>query len=275
MATSNWVIAAGAMVGGIYAYARWVEPFWLDIRTVEIPIRGLDPAFDGYRIAWLSDIHWNPRMSLEWIEDIVARANALDADVIALGGDVVLSRTKWTADGIRVLGTLRAPDGVRAVLGNHDYGRSGGNGWRLRRALADSGIVELWNDAVPIERNGARLWLGGVGDLWRDACDIAGAFRGIPADEPRVLLCHNPDGILQSHGTRVDLMISGHTHGGQVRIPFLGAIVTRTETGRKLGDGLAYWGDTAVYTGRGIGFGRTQIRFLSRPEMPVIVLRSR
>jgi len=268
----GWLIT-GAALAGLGAYARWVEPSWLDVSETEIPLRGLDAAFDGYRIAFLSDLHWGPRKRLAWLERIVDRVNALAPDLIAIGGDIIQFRARNIAEGMAILDRLRAPDGVWCVLGNHDFRRRGIGPLRIRRELANTAIRELWNEAVPIRRGDVAFWLAGVGDFWRDVCDVYGALQGVPPDEPRIVLSHNPDGYLQIGGTRVDLMLSGHTHGGQVRLPFIGPVITRTASGRTLGAGLQQVGETQIYTSRGVSHGDLPVRLFCRPELPVILLR--
>ena len=269
----GWIVA-GAALAAVGAYARWIEPFWLEVTRIEVPIRGLRRAFDGYRIAFLADIHWDPNKRADWLRGVVARTNALGADMIALGGDLITFRAPHVAEGIAILAGLRAPDGVWCVLGNHDYHGAGDDARRVRDELVRNGMRELWNESAPIRRGDAVFWLGGVGDLWRDACDVYGTFREVPADEPRILLCHNPDGIRQRGGVRVDLVLSGHTHGGQVRLPFVGALLTRTRAGRHMVAGMYRFGDSRVYTSRGIAHGRWQVRFLVRPELSLVILRA-
>ena len=268
------LLAAGAALVGFSLYARWIEPRWLEISHTEVALDGLDPAFDGYRLAFVSDIHWGLAESTEWLEDVVRRVNDLKPDLVAVGGDIIHSGTQNISEGLAILDGLRAPDGVWCVLGNHDYQRYGRGAGPMRRALGRTRIRELWNEAVPIRRGDAAFWLAGVGDLWRDACDFYAALAGVPSDEPRIVLCHNPDGHREIAGQRVDLMLSGHTHGGQVRLPFVGPIFTRTVSSRRLAAGLTSAGGTQVYVGRGVSEGKWKVRFLCPRELPVIALRA-
>jgi uncharacterized protein len=278
LTTSVLIAIVSAIV--VYVYARWIEPLRIQYHEVPVYLDDLDAAFDGYRIAVLSDIHWNPRMqSRRWIRRIVQRTHALKPDIIVLCGDIVdchAAGSVANSDNLTELdevAKLVAPDGVFAVLGNHDFGPRKRMGTHVRTELERVGIPELWNQSTPVCRDGKRIWFGGTGDWWRDVCDVQGAFEGVPDDEPRILLAHNPDTLLQTDGTRVDLMLSGHTHGGQVRVPFLGAIVTRTRLGRAASAGLVRSRNTQVYISRGISTGESRIRFNCRPELPLIVLR--
>ncbi len=276
-----WAWAALAVVAALLVYVRWVEPRWLDVHEVDVPLAGLGRELDGYRITVLADLHWGARITHADLADVVEIANKQRADLIVIVGDITHYRTPIAHEGIEILDDLAAPDGVWCVLGNHDH--RPGRASHVREVIAESSIRELQNESVVIHRGGSSFLLGGVGDPWRDACDVYGAFAGQQPELPRVLLAHNPDSLMDSPHVRVDLMISGHTHGGQVRLPWVGPLITRTRSGRALAAGLNRFsrslvytsrGIGLVYTSRGIGHGTYPIRFLCRPEAPVLVLRS-
>jgi predicted MPP superfamily phosphohydrolase len=276
------VLAGGGLLaGGSAAYAVAVEPTWLRTVEVDIPIPRLDPAFDGYTIAQLSDLHVGGGASEDYLRSAAARATAAGPDLVALTGDYVQGpRASESANVVeRVVGDLSAPDGVLAVFGNHDAGvydpsRHHPDPDRLDRvadALRRGGARVLVNESVEVRRGEARLRLVGLGDLWigdyAPACVVEAG-----EDAPRIALTHNPDTALGLARLGCDLILCGHTHGGQVSIPFFGPPLLPVEH-RELAAGLCRVGKTPVYVNRGVGWLR-RIRFGVRPEVTVIRLRA-
>jgi predicted MPP superfamily phosphohydrolase len=271
---------AVAGVAAAAAYPVFAEPHRLAVSRRSFPMRDLPPSLDGLRIVQLTDIHLGPWTSLGRVRRIVEHANALDADLIALTGDYVVRSPEYIPQVASALANLRARVGVVAVLGNHD--------WYLDGPLCASEIRR--GGATPIDNT--RLFLtpgrtlsdtpsglcvAGVGDLWRDRQDYDAALGDLPPDMPRLLLSHNPDvaeepAFLRS-GHRVDLMLSGHTHGGQIRLPFVGAPVTMSRYGQKYARGLVQGPACPVFVCRGLGMVMLPVRFGSVPEIAVIELR--
>jgi len=206
--------AGAALLGYPFIEARWVR---VSRRRIIVP--RLPPEFAGTTAAFLADIHHGPYFGLGFVRSIVEDTNALGADLVALGGDYVHRDPKFIAPCIAELARLRAPLGVYAVLGNHDHWEGAP---RTRAELAKAGIAELRNTGVWLTRRGSRLRLGGVGDLWEDTQDLDSALGGCRDDETVILLSHNPDYVEDIRDRRVGLVLSGHTHGGQVNIPFFG-----------------------------------------------------
>jgi len=179
----------------------------------------------------------------------------------------------------RALGRLRAPLGVFAVLGNHDFSVRNALGWRryrgLHKAVADSlarrGIHVLRNESVVIERRGVRLQVAGIDDLWSGECDPAGALRGLCPKSPRLVLAHNPLTVDHLGDERCDLMLSGHTHGGQVNWPGIGRLFMGKKA-RRLPAGMCQHGPTPVYVNKGVGYG-WRFRFGVRPEVAIFTLQ--
>lgn len=278
-------------------YGFGVEPAWLDVTETDITLPGLAPAFDGFRIALVSDLHYGSYLPLARLERVVRLVNALDADLIALTGDMVsqpktLDYLALRAQGLTLKEWPRSPDadavfgvcipqvaqmqarlGALAVLGNHDHWVDGA---AARRHLAQNGIELVENRHRVLIRDGARLVVAGVGDLWAGVQDLNAAFAGAPAADqaPRILLCHNPDyaanRAVAGHGVR--LMLCGHTHGGQVYLPGLGAPILPIRH-REFARGLVRtaWGQ--VYISRGIGQTSPPVRVLTRPEVAILRLR--
>lgn len=245
-----------------------VEPRWLVVERVTVPLRRLPPALDGLRIAHLSDLHLGPEIKAEDIEEAVALTMTLQADLIVLTGDYVTRRVEYGPGLVKPLSRLSAPLGVYATLGNHDH-------WAGAREiagyLAAAGVVVMQNTARPIARDGATLWLVGLDDIWFGTADLNEALVSVPQDACKVVLVHEPDFADQA-ARQADLQLSGHTHGGQVRIPGLGPLIL-PKWGRKYPIGLQKAGAMWVYTSRGVGLVSPPIRFNCPPEVALLTLR--
>lgn len=252
--------------------AHFVEPKHLSFERTEIPIRGLHPSFDGYRIALLSDFHLPAKASLDLVRSAFRIAADFKPDLIALPGDFVHKRVTGIPDFTPYFEGVSAPDGVVGTLGNHDHWVSAE---RVREALAHQTSIELIENTHKLLRRGdGQLAIGGVGDLWCGYVNPVKAFMGVPHDVPRVLLSHNPDFAEDmSAKVRVDLQLSGHTHGGEVRIPLGPAPVIPSKYGQKFREGLCQGKRHRVYVTRGI-CTVCRFRFCCPPEVTGIVLRS-
>lgn len=257
-------------------YSRLVEPWWIDYSYTRIAVRRLPAAFDGLRIAHLSDLHANP-VSPEEIEGWIDKANHLGADLIALTGDFVTGPSRSNVTEIaRRLRQLKAPLGVVACLGNHDYGSPYPNsredhrsfGRFTRNALEHAGVEVLVNGFTERRREGDTLTLAGCGDLWTADFDmdfLSEAPRG-----PLVVLAHNPDTLYSLHYHNFDLMLAGHTHGCHVQFPFLGPPRLPIRH-RHMAGGHYTYEHTQVYVSRGLGY-LSSLKFRSRPELGIIEL---
>ncbi len=252
--------------------AFFVEPGWLSFETIEIPINGLPNAFDGYRITLLADFQYPRWTDADFVRRAIAMGMAFRPDLVAMPGDFVdLPRGSDVPDltGLFDAAGL-APDGAVGTLGNHDHWIHAAG---VRREMAAHTPVRLIeNTSFYVERGGARIAIGGVGDMWEGVADPERAFAGVPSDVPRILLSHNPDIAERRLETRIDLQLSGHTHGGQVRIPFGPAIKTQSLYGDKFRAGLVAGRHHPVYITRGVCTVRG-VRFCCRPEVTGITLR--
>ena len=249
--------------------------FWhlkrLEVATVEVKIAGLAPAFDGYRIAFLTDLHSSAIVPLWWLRQAVEQTLETRSDLIALGGDFVHDDPGYARGLTELLTPLAAPDGVVAVLGNHDHyiGPE-----LVREALSKAGVVELLNVPRRLLRGDAELVVAGVGDLQCDAIDFAAAVGAAPSSVPRVVLSHDPDVFAYwPAGVRLDLMVSGHTHGGQAYLPILGPPFVPSQFGFRYLRGLFREGDRQLYVSRGVGASGVPFRWGCPPELTVVVLR--
>ena len=268
----RWALSVGALgvCGGGGAYATQLEPYRLSIERVALRLARWPRELDGFTIAQLSDLHQSNFMSAERIRAVADAANQLQSDLIVLTGDYVYGLAERAAECARGLAGLRAPLGVFAILGNHDYWEDAA---AVTRALRERDIHVLKNEAVPLARDGGRVWLAGLDDVWEHAHDIQQTLRIVPKDEATILLAHEPDFADEAARHPIDLQLSGHSHGGQVRLPGLGALLT-PYLGRKYPMGLYRVGALTVYTNRGIGMIRPAIRFNCPPEVTLFTLRS-
>ena len=258
----------------IATYGVFVRRRWVRLRRVEVPIADLPASLDGYRIAHLSDLHIGSTVPAADAMRWVARANALDADLVAVTGDLVSTGSSFHGEVVAVLGALRGRDGVFACLGNHDYYEEDA----LCARLLERGVRVLRNEGLAIDRAGARLWLAGVEDLWRGVVDLAAALAGRAAASPdperacvTVLLAHNPAMFPDAAERGVELTLSGHTHAGQVGIPFVEGGLARLTT--KYAGGLFREGASSLFVHAGLGTTGPAIRIGAAPEIVEIVLR--
>ena len=252
--------------------AFYIEPDWLSFETVEIPIEDLPDAFDGYRIALMADFQYPRWTDGDFVRKAISMAMEFKPDLVAMAGDFVDLRRGSVCPDLTGLfdATGAAPDGAVGVLGNHDHWISAAG---VRRELAEHTPIRLVeNTSFLIERGGANIAVGGVGDMWEGVVDPERAFEDVPPDVPRILLAHNPDAANRRIETRIDLQLSGHTHGGQVRIPFGPAIKTQSIYGNQFRAGLVEGRHHPVYITRGVCTVRG-VRFCCRPEVTGITLR--
>lgn len=247
------------------------EAGWIQIERPELPLPNLPRAFDGLRVAFLTDIHHGPYTSLDHVVAVVRTAMKLRPDLILLGGDYSLKDAKFIAPCFEVLAALSAPHGVFGVLGDHDY-RHGPNA--TRAGMKAAGVTELTNRGLWIERSGSRFWLGGVDDLWWGKPNAAAALGEATRYDGVLLVSHNPDFAETMQDRRVGLMLSGHTHGGQAVVPGIGAPFVPSRYGAKYLKGRIAAPTTTVYVSRGLGTSITPLRYGSRPELTLLTLRS-
>ena len=283
-------LGCGALLGGAATsalgsiYATQVEPRWVEVTHLDIPLPGLSEDLEGFTITQLSDLHLGPHVSAEDVRRSVQIANELGADVVALTGDFVYRSADYSIACAQELAFLEARYGVYAVLDNHDIWT---NPRQVTENLIQAGITVLRNDRQALGVGSARLWLLGIKDTghtggpwdefrveWQQTRDaLAALLSDIPAGEPRLLLVHNPDFTEMLPGARMDLALCGHTHGGQVRLPFLGAPIVPSCFGQKYASGLVQGPSTLVYINRGIGLIAPPVRFNCRPEVTLLRLR--
>lgn len=253
----------------ISSYPVFIERYIIRVNTYSIPVPNLPEEFNGFRIVHLTDLHLGFLVPDFLIEYVVNKANSLNGDIIVCTGDYIHEKNS-TGHIDRVwpiLLKLRAKYGVYNVLGNHDHW---GDFERSMYWLNKSG-QNTRHRSRPVERMGKRIWIGGAGDLWEDKAGIDIAFRGVPQNECKIVLAHNPDTADEDFNTPVDLMISGHTHGGQVNIPFVGPPVLPVKN-KRYSSGYIKSKNTNIFISRGIGWTIYPVRFNCCPEIAVLRL---
>lgn len=240
------------------------------INRVEIPISGLAPAFEGLRVALMSDFHHGPLVSAEYIRSAVHLANRLRPDVIALTGDYIHRGGEWAEGCFRELAALRAPMGVFGVLGNHDHYVYASSAVRLAMGMA--GIRDLTNRGINLRRDNQTLRICGVGDLWREKQDLRAALGATQKPDSAILFSHNPDYAESVTDDRVGLILSGHTHGGQCVLPWIGAPVLPSRYGQKYASGLCRAPVAKVFVTTGVGHSFPPVRFNCPAEIALLTL---
>ena len=268
-------LAAGAALAGAggLLYAREVEPRRLEVVRLGLNLPRLAEAFDGYRIVQIGDLHLDDWSKPARLHRIAEMANAEDPDLIAVTGDFA-SYSARKLDTERLVGALRrlrAPDGVLAILGNHDYLT---DVKLIRRCIREAGLTELLNEVVTLGRGDSELHFAGVDDVMEGRSRLDLVLRDLPRSGAAVLLAHEPDFADVAAATgRFDLQLSGHSHGGQVRGPLLGRAVLPPFSQRYT-RGLHRVGGMLVYTNRGLGTVHARLRFGCRPEITALTLRA-
>jgi predicted MPP superfamily phosphohydrolase len=240
----------------------------LSLERVEIRLKRLPKNLDGFKIIQLSDTHHSPFTNLEHIVRAVRVANRLKPDMFLLTGDYVSHEREYIAPVAAELGTLKAKYGVYACLGNHDHWTDAELVTHLFRG---EGINVLINEGLRIEARGASFWLAGVDDYMVGKTDVPASLRGSFPDELKLLLAHNPIIFREAARLGVDLTLSGHTHGGQIKIR---DDEKRILPQRKLKAGLHERRNSQIYITRGIGTVVVPMRYQCPPEISLLELRT-
>jgi hypothetical protein len=272
-------LSAGALATGALGVSFY-EPQQTAISQVEIALKRLPAKLDGLRIAQLSDIHFNSFMTVSHLERVVELTNAQKPDAVVLTGDFVtapahhrqgrLAGAEQAWPCANVLRRIAPPLGCFAVLGNHDYETDADV---VTEALSGGSPTQvLRNKAVALERDGARLWLAGLDNVTVRRARPDEALQGVPPQECTMVAVHEPDFADEMQRYPVDFQMSGHSHGGQIRIPGVGALFL-PRWARKYPLGHYRFGDFQLYTNRGIGVIGLPMRFMCPPELTIFTLR--
>lgn len=251
------------------ARAAFSEPFLITVEHQPVVLNKLPPALNGFKIVQLSDLHHSPFTGTEQIERAIEMANRLEPDIVALTGDYISHDRSYAAACAEMVGRLRARYGVYAVLGNHDH-------WTDAALITDlfraEGIHVLVNEGLRFAHGDASFWLAGVDDTMVGLEDLPLALAGSIDSEMKLLLAHNPIILRRAARAGVDLVLSGHTHGGQVAWRPEKNLSGRPR--RRLLKGLGRRGQTQIYVTRGLGTVVLPIRYGCPPEVSLIELRN-
>ena len=266
------LLVAIAILLATSVYARGVEPRWLAVKQIDVSIVGLAPVFEGYKIVQLTDLHARSAvMNRQQLARIATLASQQQPDTIVLTGDYITSGASESEEMLaNAFSLLKAKDGVVAIMGNHDRGEDSAP---LERAF-QVGNVKLLNNAVhAIERQGSWLNIAGVDDVWFNRADLPTTISQLPANEgTNILLAHEPDfGDIAAAYDRFALQLSGHSHGGQIVLPYTPRVTP--VWGKKYVNGLYQLDNMQLYVSPGVGTtGPAKARFNCRPEISVIIL---
>lgn len=252
------------------AYARFIEPYYYRVVEQDVFVRDLPQAFENFRITQLTDVHHSRIVGLDEIRRVVNLAQSTKPDLIALTGDYTTTYRRFIEPCAEALGNLQAPEGVWAVLGNHDHYT---DHELTTRSLERNHIPVLNNANTTLRRGSDSLQLAGIDDWSWAQGDWDRAFHGLDQNQPTVLLSHQPSVLDLPETQRVSLILSGHTHGGQVTFPFIGAPARLATKDLKYAHGLFRRGDTQLFVSSGTGVIGLPVRLGARPEVAVLRLR--
>lgn len=281
----KYVLGGIATGYGLTYYATQIEPTWLQVKRVKIPMPGLPTAFDNFRIVQLGDFHYSQNnLPPHYLQEIVDRTMNVSPDLIVLTGDFLHSHDDVHTDAPFLgmfLNQLEAPFGKLAVLGNHDYAfyhhgfhaTPEDSTAMIIESLEQANITVLRNELHKLQKGGKQLQIVGFDDLDAGYFDVKSAMNGVNPNMPLIGLCHNPDAVTFFwRQYRMDLLMCGHTHGGQVKLPLLS--IPRVVRHQWRTRGLHMEEGIYIYVNRGLGWGRFPVRFNARPEITVYVLKS-
>lgn len=260
------VFGAGLLAGG---YVWQGEPNWLEITKVELTLPNLPSAFSGTRLVHFSDVHLGFNKDDRDLARLTKHIQEAQPDMICFTGDMVDSNAEDLTDSVAELAELKAPLGKFAIFGNHDYK----NTELLTRLFQSAGFTVLRNRSFLIKQGGAVIAVAGLDDLLQSTPDPEAALKDVPVGTFTLLLMHEPDYADTAEGYPFHLQLSGHSHGGQIRLPFVGAPYTPYGS-QKYISGLYYTAKKMpVYVNRGFGETYMPLRLMCRPELTVLTLR--
>lgn len=261
-------------VGGGYAYSRWIEPFHPVVERVDVPVARLPRAFDGYRIAHLSDLHIQPGFPAEKLKPAIELVQREKPDLVVLTGDYVYGltgeRDRYMSECAGAVKAISAPGGVFACFGNHDFPVPPADpplaSWR------EAGITPLLDEVVELSHEGHCFFLIGLRSFISRPVSPAAVLHGTPASALRIVLWHEPDRAEDAARAGASLQLSGHTHGGQVVVPGYGPPILPVG-GRKYPAGLYEVAGMPLYVTRGVGVLPPLVRLNCPPEVSLLTLR--
>lgn len=264
------VAAPLVAVSATSAYARFIEPYFYEVSETDVFLRDLPERFEGFRITQLTDVHHSRIVGIDEVRRTVDLANSTKPDLIALTGDYTTSYRRYIEPCAEALGSLKAPEGVWAVLGNHDHYT---DQELTTRSLEHNRIAVLNNANTTLRRGADVLQLSGIDDWSWAGTHWPRAFYGLDRRRTTVLLSHQPRVLDFAETENVALILSGHTHGGQIDLPLIGPPARFATAELKYAQGLFRRGDSQLYVSRGTGVIGLPLRLGVRPEIAVLRLR--
>ncbi len=265
------MVAMGATAGAIVAiYARFVQPFRPRVTQVVITLPRLHQHLDGLRIAFVTDTHVGPSFPAERLRPITEALEREQPDILLFGGDFISESPRFMERAMPAIAAMvpTARYGAYAVLGNHDVSNIRS---RVTKPLRDHGIRVLENESACIATDCGELWIAGVDDIVIGRANVEATFRDVPPDAACICLWHEPDYAETAEQYGPFLQLSGHTHGGQVRLPFLGPLAL-PKLGRRYPAGRYQVGDMTLFVSNGIGVYRPPVRLNCPPELVIVRL---
>ena len=260
------LVAASAVA----TYARLIEPYHYLISETDVFIKDLPERFENFRITQLTDIHHSKILGIDEVRRVVNLAQQTKPDMFVLTGDYATTYRRFIEPCAEALSSLNAPEGVWAVLGNHDHYT---DPELTTQALERRHIAVLNNRNTTLQRGPDAIQLSGIDDWTWNGTDWAKAFSGLQQQKPTLLLSHQPSVLDLENVRNVSLILSGHTHGGQINLPWLGAPARLATKDLRYAQGLFHYGDVQLYVSSGTGVIGLPVRFGVRPEIAVLSLR--
>jgi predicted MPP superfamily phosphohydrolase len=270
----SFSFASFLTAAGGYIYARYIEPALLDSVKLSITHPKIPKSFDGFKIVQFSDTHLSDYFTLKRLDTIVKTINKHSPDLLFFTGDLMDEPNQYTQINkiVPVLEKLNAPFGKYAVYGNHDHGGYGTDIYK--NVITMSGFTLLQNEVVNVSKNdGSKIGIAGLDDLMLGKPSYEGTLGNLNNDLFNILLAHEPDAALEAKSFNVDLQLSGHSHGGQIQVPFYGPLITPPYS-TVYSEGMYDVDRMKLYVNRGLGTTRLPFRFLSTPEITIFTLYS-
>jgi uncharacterized protein len=272
----SFLTVLGLSSGG-YLYANRIEPSLIDIQEHNIKHPLIPNSFDGIKMIQFSDTHLGFQYNLHQFNKLVEKINSLQPDIILFTGDLMDEPNQYTEINklIPILKNLQAPLGKFCIFGNHDHGGYGSEIYR--NIMETTNFTVLLNDSAQVKlMDGSKIYLLGIDDAMLGKPNLPLTLKNVPTDSFKILLSHAPDLAETAVQYPIHWQLSGHSHGGQIKIPFFGALVT-PPFGQIYPEGLYSIGENnplSLYVNRGIGTTRLPFRFMSKPELTVFTLES-
>ncbi|MUK90236.1 metallophosphoesterase [Ornithinibacillus sp. L9] len=261
--------------GGTYYYARDIEPKALNIHTETIKSNIIPSTYDNFRIVQFSDTHIGFQYTLEQFTELITKINDLNPDLIVFTGDLVDApdRYNWDNNLTELLDSLKAPYGKYWIYGNHDHGGYGTD--IIKNVMDEAGFQLLQNTHQLIEKNNDRILLAGIDDVMLGRPNLNETLEQANPDLFTILLAHEPDFADIAKKYPIDIQLSGHSHGGQVRLPLIGHLYTPSYAEKYVQGKYTFdSSDLVLYVNSGIGTTRVPYRFLCKPEIHVYTLKN-